>query len=523
MLIKNAEVFDGIHDEGFRAHVVIEGDKIADVLQGEAPAYSGEVVDAGGLALSSGFIDTHSHNDFYAVLPEAHKYVRPFVEQGITTQITGNCGFSIVGIDRDTKHGMDLFGFFKENPAYREMADLRGWQKAIDRYSPVNAACLCGHGTIRASLAGLGPAPLSPDNLAKMQRLAEAQLEAGALGVSFGLMYEPSMYGSREELLSLARLAAKYGRLVTYHQRALSRYSTSYSGLFGRPHNLRAMDEMLSIARETGAKTHISHIIFVGRSTWSTVDETVAMIDRANSGGLDVSFDIYPWDFGASIITVVLPAWYRALPPGKKKSALTRLVLEIEMFATRKLLGFDFDDIQVAYPGPEHPEYTGKRISEIARESGIDNLSAYLKVNEDSGEKAEVIMYSYMNEHIIDLLSRHPRVSYMTDAWLTDRGMQNPASYGTFPKFLRLAREGKAESLGPMIRKMTGQAAERFGLKRRGKVAHGYFADLVVFDKDAVTEKPGDAKPEGIVHVLVNGGFALKDGEYTGAALGAGL
>ncbi|MDR2742004.1 MAG: amidohydrolase family protein [Treponema sp.] len=524
LLIKNAEIFDGLDENAKTGCVLVEGDRISAVLDREPAGYTGEVLDAAGLTLSPGFIDTHSHNDFYGVLPDAAQhYIKPFVEQGITTQAAGNCGFSTVGIEPNTPYGGDLFAFFAANPNYKEVSTFAGWAAAVDRYSPVNMACLCGHGTIRTSLRGLGPGALTETEADAMERLIERELEAGAAGLSYGLMYDPGMYGGPEELLRLARLVARHGKLITFHARALSRFSTSYPELFGRAHNLRALDEVLDIAEKSGAKTHISHVIFVGRSTWNTLDETVSLIDRANERGLDLSFDIYPFDFGASTITVALPAWYRGLPPEKKRQMPVRLRLRAEIFATRKLLGFGFDDVQVSWAGSAHPEYTGKRISEIARKKGCGEFDAYIGVIDETGPETTVIMYSYMNDRIIDRLSRHPKTGYMTDAWITGEGMQNPAAFGTFPKFLRLSREGKAETLGRMIRKMTSQAAGRFGLKNRGRIAPGYYADLVFFDRNVVAESGGESPPAGLPHVIINGEFAVRNGVYQEKSLGRAL
>jgi N-acyl-D-amino-acid deacylase len=298
--------------------------------------------------------------------------------------------------------------------------------------------------------------------------------------------------------------------------------------MFGRPHNLRGTDEALERARRTQARTHISHIIYVGRSTWSTMGEQVKMIDDANSSGLDISFDIYPFDFGASTINVALPNWYQGLSDAEKRKSWTQLKLWGIITATVKLLGFNFDDIQITWAGENHKDYIGKRVSEIAEASGLSWLKGYLKVIDDSDAAAEVIMYTYMNDHIIDVLSRHPKVTYMTDAWINGRGMENPASFHAFPKFLRLAREGKAESLGPMLRKMTGDAAARFGLKNRGCIKPGYYADLCLFDKNTISEDwvygtNGENPPIGLPHVMINGEWAVKDGVYLEKSLGKAL
>jgi N-acyl-D-amino-acid deacylase len=519
LLIKNAEVFDGESEEARKACVLVRDGFIAEL--GSADGWQGEVLDAEGLTLAPGFIDTHSHNDFYGVLPDAEHYIRPFVEQGITTMVAGNCGFSTVGIEAETPYHKDLFAFFAPNPAYKRAASFAGWAAAVNTYSPVNMVCLCGHGTIRTSIRGLASGALDVDERRRMEQRVEEELEAGAAGVSFGLMYEPGMYAPYDELLALAKIAARRGKIITFHQRALSRFSTSYPQLFGRAHNLRALDEIIRVACDSGAKTQVSHLIFVGRGTWNTVDETLAIIDAANERGLDIAFDIYPYDFGASTITVVLPAWYQALPKEQKNKPLTRLMLGVEIFATRKLLGFGFDDIRVTW-AEGCPSYTGRRIGDIARENGMSDLGAYLKVVDESKGSATVIMYSYQNDAIIDRLSRHPKVSYMTDAWIAGKGMENPASFGAFPKFLRLSREGGADSLGAMIRKMTGQAARRFGIADRGLVKAGYRADLVLFDRVRVAEKD-DAPPDGLRHVIINGEFAVRDGVYQGKTLGQAL
>lgn len=523
LLIKNAQLFDGEDPKSRPASVMLEGDKIADVLAGPPEGYEGETLDIGGACLAPGFIDTHSHNDFYAVLPDADRYNRSFVRQGITTMVAGQCGFSMLGVDPDTPYASDLFAFFAKNPDFAAVTDFEGWRAAIDRFSPVNMACFCGHGTLRTAIRGLGDAPLTADEMDDLERRVDAQLAAGAAGVSFGLMYDPSMYGAPEELLRLAKLAQKHGKPVSYHTRAMSKVSMAYPQLLGRPHNLRALDEVVDIAEKTGVRTHISHLIFVGRQTWATAQTALDLIDGAARKGLEFSFDIYPFDFGASTITVVLPAWYQSLSPQQRKKPAVRLRLNAEIFATKKLLGFEFDDICITWAGPAHPEYIGKRVSEIAREKNQKPLETYLQIVEEGGVESTVIMYAYTNEQIVNTLTRHPDVHYMTDAWIVDEGMQNPASYHSFPCFLRLSREGRAEELGRMICKMTGGAAARFGLAGRGLVKPGHYADLVVFDKETVREGEGEGPPAGLPHVLINGEFAVRDGVYLEKNLGRGI
>lgn len=522
LLIKNAEIYDGEQETGRRGCVLIKGDRIEAVMEQPPEGYEGETLDAEGLCLAPGFIDSHSHNDFYAVLDDAHKYNQSFVRQGITSMVAGNCGFSAMGYG-DTAHYADIPAFFAHNPDYRDCADFAGWAEVISKKSPLNMACLAGHGALRAAVRGLGGGALSEEEWQRMEKLLSGALEQGAAGISFGLMYDPGMFAPGEELLRVAEIAKRHDRPVTFHQRALSKVSMSYPDLLGRAHNLRAMDEMIEIAEKSGAKTHISHIIFVGQSSWRTMDEALRMIDDANARGLDITFDIYPFDFGASTINVVMPSWYQGMTKTQKKKAKARLYVEI--IASLKLLGVSFNDIEITYAGEDHPEYIGKRVKQIAKELGMGDIAAYLKIIEDAegGPDPTIHMYKYMNDHIIDTLSRHEAVMYMTDAWIIERGAQNFAAYGAFPKFLRLSREGRAESLGKMLRKMTGAPAARFGLRDRGVIRPGAYADIVLFDKGAVRETDCETPPVGIPHVLINGEFQVKDGEYQEKALGRGL
>lgn len=520
LLIHNAEIYDGVQPKSFLGSVLVRGDKIAGVFRAEPEGYQGMRLDAEGRVLCPGFVDSHSHNDFYATLPDNHPYFAPMALQGITSMVAGNCGSSATGFWAETPHGLSLTSLFPPNPEYKKNATFAGFAAIADGSLPINMTCLAGHGTARASVRGPGKHSLSAAEFDQMEGILDTALQEGAAGISFGLMYDPGMYAPYEELVRVAKIAARHDKPITFHMRACSKISTSYPGLFGRAHNLRALDEALDIARDAGAKVHLSHIIFVGKRSWGTLDETVELIDRANDSGIDTSFDIYPCDFGASTINVILPSWYQGLSPADKKKAWTRLKLNAEIFGAKKLLGVDFHDLEITYAGEEYPQYIGKRVDEIAGELGMGSLQAYLHIIDQTNAKASIFMYQYMNEHTIDLLSRHERVSYMTDAWIKPEGAQNLAAYGAFPRFLRLSREGKAEELGRMICKMTDSPARRFGLKGRGRIQEGYFADLVVFDKAAIAETKVGDKPVGLPHVLINGQFAVRDGEYMNAQAG---
>lgn len=509
ILLKNGRVIDGTGRPSVKGSVVIEGEKIARVIKGDCPAdFEGEVVDCAGLAIAPGFIDAHSHNDWFAARQDPIPYFKPFAEQGITTQVVGNCGFSPFGYEPGTPH-LELIGggLFHTGDAKGDFSAYAGWREAAEKKTPLNLAPLQGHGTIRTGLSGYENRPLTKEELARRDFILEQSLEQGAFGASFGLMYEPERYATAEELEGAARIVAKYDGILTVHPRACSAASTSYNPPFGgRPHNLRALDEMIALARRTGVKLQYSHLIFVGESSWKTVEESLELIDRVRAEGCDFAYDLYSMTFGVSVITVILPSWYLPMPPEKRSSLWLRLRLAVETSLTKKLLGFGFEDILIAWIGEGYEDLCGKRISEIAKEWKMSELDTYIKLVELSRAQGRVNMYKYYNEDIITRLIRHKPSIFMTDAWIEEKGAQNASAYGAYPKFLALSREGRGLPLEETVYKMTGAVADRFSLKGRGYLKKGCAADITVFNADTVAHNGDEpVRPRGIEYVYING------------------
>ena len=206
------------------------------------------------------------------------------------------------------------------------------------------------------------------------------------------------------------------------------------------------------------------------------------------------------------MITVVLPAWYQALSPSQKRHWFNKLKLSILIRATIILLGFGWDDIQIAYIGPGYKQFEGKSVAQIAKEMGKSCLDAYLDLCEMSDFKGRINMGPYSTPEIVSELSKDDRCLYMTDAWVEDHGIQNPAIYDCFPKFLKFSLCGTGDTMPNTIRKMTGAVADRFSIKDRGQIRPGYFADLTVFDETKLREgQPDNEKPFGIEKVYING------------------
>lgn len=511
-LFKDALIYDGTGSEPFKGDILVENDKIAKVEESIQPEDGWEVIVLDGLSVSSGFIDAHSHNDWFAIKKEPQKYFEPFIRQGITSFVTGNCGLSAVGFEADTQYvdkvGGGLFSFSDTTGMYPSVSEFFA---AIDGNTPCNIAVLAGHCTARASVAGYENRTLNDEERKRMLEIMETALKEGACGLSLGLMYEPGIYAGIDELKEVARLCEKYDRPMTVHPRACSAVSMTYP-LLGRPHLLRALDELVEIAEGTRMKLHYSHAIFVGRRTFRCKDELVSILNNLQKKGVDIGFDIYSELLGVSVITVVLPAWYQSLSRKEKRHWFNKLKLGILIDASIALLGFGWDDIQIAYIGPGYEKYEGKTVAQIAKEMGKSCLDAYLDLCEFSDFKGRVNMGPYSTPEIISALSKDDRCLYMTDAWVENHGVQNPAIYDCFPKFLKFSLDGTGDTMSATIRKMTGGVADRFSIKDRGYIKPGYYADITVFNEEKLRNgQPDQEKSFGIEKVYINGVNVLDD------------
>ena len=510
-LLQHCRIYDGTGAEAFEGDILFENDMILAVGQ-NLSAEDATIVNLAGKSVSSGFFDAHSHNDWFAAKKDPKPYFEPFVRQGITSFIAGNCGLSMAGFQADSpyidKVGAGLFHMDDLTGIYPDTDSLFS---AIDGNTPLNIASLVGHCTARASGTGYASRPLSEEEQRHMLSLLEENLQQGACGVSLGLMYEPGLYANSEELCKVAELCARYDRPLAVHPRANSAVSMAYPELIGRPHLLRALDELEEITRGLNVKLQYSHAIFVGTNSFPCKDELVANIERMRSNGVDAMFDIYAELLGVSVITAIMPVWYQALSPAEKRKFFNKLKFRILANASILLLGFGFDDIQIAYIGPGYESYEGKTVHQIAKEAGMNDLDAYLMLCEQSHFAGRVNMGPYSTPQIVSDLSRHDNVLYMTDAWVEQNGVQNPAIYDCFPKFLHLSLTGKGDTMPRAIRKMTGAVADRFSIPNRGYVKPGYFADLTVFDEDALKNGvPDQSRAFGIERVYVNGRLVLE-------------
>lgn len=516
-LFKNGLLYDGSCNEPHNGDILIEDDFIAQI--GDIKEETADrVVDCTGLSITPGWIDAHSHNDFYYDRENAETYFEPFLRQGITTQVTGNCGFSVFGVEPDSKYKQDVGGGLFH--AVQSGSYAQFLQRAKGSLL-VNMAPLIGHGTARISISGLSPRKLDPAEKKRLVSLVDEAMAGGAFGGSFGFMYEPGMYAPMDELVDFASAVAKHDGILTVHPRACSKMSMDYP-LLSRPHIELALEEVLQIARTSKAKTEYSHLIFVGQTSWKCADRMLDMFRKARAEGVDIAYDNYSLCYGASVITVICPAWYMALDASKKRSAWVKAKLRLMVNLSRKLLGIDYDDITVAWISPDHPEYEGRTIGEISRSCDRDPLDVYLELIELSKGKGRVYLGKYYNEELIRRLMDDDLSVFMTDAWIEEAGVQNGAAYQCFPNFLVIAKENNIP-LEKVINKMTGKTAERFSIPKRGFLRQGWYADLTIFDEKrlAVTLGKADSTPRGVMYTVVNGQFAMDNGTYRTQHAGA--
>jgi len=394
---------------------------------------------------------------------------------------------------------------------------------------------LAGHGTTRTSIRGFDASPMKKDEMKEMLALLSQSMDEGAAGVSLGLQYEPGIFTKGDELREIARLVKSKNKLLTVHMRAYSALSPGYPMSTPKilldyvapfdgyePHNLLAIDEMLNIARETGVRLQISHLIFVGTRTFKTCEDALKRIDRAIKQGVDVKFDTYSYHCGQSIINVILPPWFLAKAPQAYSDKKMREKLKSELGLIMRFLGFGYKDIQITYANNEElNQFNGMFLGEIAKKRGMDWFDSTMDIAQKSNGTAAVLNHQYSNLPVVESLMRHPASMFMTDALPALRGVQNPAFYGNFPRFFQLAREKKLISLEEAVYKMSGATAERYKIKDRGFLKAGLAADITVFDwkniRDNNTLTETSKTPTGIQAVFINGKQVVKKGKVDNA------
>lgn len=510
-VFRNGIIIDGTGEKPYKGDVLIEDDRIISVGPSVDGTYDKEI-DITGLEICPGIIDAHSHNDFFYDRDDAEKYYRPFIEQGVTTQITGNCSFSPFGIDPDTPYRDKVGGGLFDAKAPCSFSDFK---KRAEGRLFVNIVPLIGQGSVRAGMTGYDPAPYTEAQIEEELVHVREAMEGGAFGGSLGFMYEPDRYAKDDEIIAFAKEIAKYDGILTIHPRANSIVSADYPLITKKSHLEMGLDEAVDIMHKSGVRLEYSHLIFVGKRSWKLLRKMLNTFYTERDKGNPIAYDNYVFHYGASVITVVFPLWYAQLTEEEAKKPINRFKLNLTILMYRKVLGIDWDDMVVAYISDDHPEYEGKTIPEAAAEEGLSNLDMYLKLVKLSNRSGSIYLGKYYNDEIVRTLMEDDMSVFMTDAWVEEKGLQNIAAFQTFPQFFLLGKK-YGIPVEKIVRKMTGATADRFRIPERGYLKPGYKADITIINRDAmkVNEKVPDTRPEGIEYVYINGRPSVYEGSY---------
>jgi len=529
-ILKNGKIIDGLGNRPFVGHVFIKDDQIEAVSkENETLPPADTIIDASDCTIAPGFIDMHSHADWVLPLADHPRLLKHSLEQGITTIVAGNCGISPAPVNHERLHSLEWHNVASvclDEPLNYAWRSIGEFLDKIETLHPVlNVAQLVGHGAIRNSVATSPHRPMNSNELETCLTELRCAFDQGACGLSFGLGYSIGMYSPIEEVKAFCRAVKTSDKLVTVHLRSYAKISRLYSPkILSKPHNLRALKEMLNIARQTGVKLQVSHIMFAGRRTWPTAEDFIRMIDDAYREGIDVMVDAYPYTFGNTSIDVLLSPEFIATMPASFSSKRAHMKLHYGNEMGFRMLGTSYEDWQLMDAAIEGWEdLSGLTVPEIAGKRNTSPLNIVLTLSEASQGAALMLCHGLSNEQILERILSHDLCLFETDAAIKSKGYPNPAALGTFPKILgHYVRDRNLFSIENAIRRMTSVSANRFGIKDRGILEPGKAADIVVFNPETVSEtSPVDSmpagRPTGIQHVFVNGTQVVKDGEYIGS------
>ena len=483
LIIRNAQVLDGTGSPAITADVAIEDDRITEV--GSVSGSAKQEIDAKGRTLSPGFIDTHSHDDgaFFR-----HPDMGFKLAQGVTTVVAGNCGFSAIPADPDQDTVKASGGILAG--VGNNFTDLNGYFDAVLALKPaINNMMLVGHNTVRTLAMGYDKGKPNAQQMTHMKDNVKRMLEQGACGFSTGLIYRPGKWSDTEEVIELASLASPLDALYTTHMRNEGDYL------------LDAVDETLQIGRESDVHVHISHHKSAGKRNWGKVGESLNKVDAALAAGQRVTLDVYPYTAGSG-----------------------RMIEYFNLDNINKELA---ENIRIA-SCPAFREYEGKMAIEIAAAEDLPVTEVIHKIlTAPKGDRTICIQF-IIDEADVETNLAHADMMVGSDGIPDLNGRPHPRLFGTFPKVLGYyVRERGILSLPEAVRRMTSLSAETFGMKDRGKIQPGYFADLVMFDPNTIIDKAtyDDPKqtPAGIDLVVVNGKVALQDGVESRVGSGAML
>ena len=531
LLLHGGTVVDGTGSPGRRADVGVLGDRILAIDDLSAVDTGGvtHVIDATGLVVTPGFVDPHGHSDGSLFVDGG---LVSHLLQGYTTQLSGNCGETLAPI---TDAGREIIALaLRPNQLVARWRTFGEYLDAVaEERLGLNVAFLVGQGTIRGSVMGSEAGAATEDERRAMLREVDAALDAGAFGLSSGLIYAPGIHAAADELVALVTTAARRGGLYATHMRNES------AGLF------ESLEESIATARSArdngadGVRLQVSHLKCGARAVWGRAGEAIAVLEAARADGLNVAADQYPYTAAATTLATILPPSLLALGVEDCVAALSDHEARNRVVAEMKqgISGWEnvatdpgWEGLRISF-APSHPDWAGRSLADLGEEMDVDPAELAMDALIDDQLDVSVVI-DCMDETDVQAIMAVPWIAVCTDAQarrpghpILDAGRPHPRTYGSTARVLgTYVRERGALALETAVAKLTGVPAARLGLRDRGVLREGAFADLVAFDPaavadDATYEQPS-RHPIGIEHVVVNGRPAVRAGQETGERAG---
>ena len=520
-IIRNATVIDGSGAAPYIGDVGIDGDKIVLLQAGEGEAAC--EIDAAGKYLCPGFIDAHTHGDFplgqdWASLTK--------IQQGITTQVAGMCGMSIAPVREEYLSMLQASTGMLLSDYPQEQKSFTTFEKYMDYASTLSAAentkFLVGHLNLRVAAMGYENRKPTKAELDNMKAMLEEALQSGAGGMSSGLVYVPSAYGEIDELAELCKVVAKYNGIYTTHMRNEAQYCE------------RSVEESIETARRSGVDLIISHHKLAGKSVWGHSVNTLEMIENANAEGISVNADQYPYLASQTQLSVSAPPWYYDHGMVGMVEYLKDPVMRSKIEKEMNDPNTDYDNFYLNSGGwdgvfisvsQNMPEIEGMTIGDFARQNGRDPFDVFCDVMIKNDGVATAIYFAMCEDDLFRIIS-NDHVVVGTDGILrAANDKPHPRAFGSFPHAIRVfVKENHLMPLEKMIWKMTGRTAEITKVPNRGLIKDGYFADLLLFDYDKLTDRADYMNPtalcEGFEAIFVNGELTYKDQKLTDVRAG---
>lgn len=522
LVITDALVLDGTGAAGRHGDVLVDGDRIVEIAPPGCGQRARRRVAADGRVVAPGFIDLHAHSDL-AILADRDHLAK--VSQGVTCEVLGQDGLSYAPVDAASLEVLrqQLAGWNGDPDLSYGWASVADYLDALDHGIPCHAAYLVPQGTVRLLVMGAEDRPATPAELAQMAAVVRQGLADGAVGMSSGLTYPPSMYADDDELVALCRVVAEADGFYAPHHRSYGHGA------------LAAYAEMIEVARASGCALHLTHATLNFAENRGRAEELLAMVDGALEAGIDVTLDSYPYLPGSTSLVALLPRWATAGGPAMILRRLAdpgeraRITEALEVTGSEGCHGcvVDWSTIEISGVGsPALADAVGQTIAGLAERRGQRPSDTFAELLIED-RLAPTILQHVGNEENVQAIMRHRVHCAGSDAILVAE-KPHPRAWGTFPRYLgHYVRDLGLLDLADCVHHLTGRPAARLKLVDRGLVRVGYHADLVIFDPDRVRDTATFDKPrqqaEGIDWVLVNGTPVIADGLRTDALPGRAL